>query len=150
MRKRSIFWSFVWKNEHFILSYLTFYVSRFKEKKMDHKQLDAWKEGVKLVKEIYLLTRSFPKEELYGLTNQLRRAAVSIPSNIAEGSARQSDKEMIQFLYVALGSLSEVETQIIIAIELEYISNNEEINGNITKIRKLIVGLIKYLKGKGK
>ncbi|PIS28912.1 four helix bundle protein [Candidatus Saganbacteria bacterium CG08_land_8_20_14_0_20_45_16] len=117
---------------------------------MDHKQLDAWKEGVKLVKEIYLLTRSFPKEELYGLTNQLRRAAVSIPSNIAEGSARQSDKEMIQFLYVALGSLSEVETQIIIAIELEYISNNEEINGNITKIRKLIVGLIKYLKGKGK
>ena len=117
---------------------------------MDHKQLDAWKEGVKLVKEIYLLTRSFPKEELYGLTNQLRRAAVSIPSNIAEGSARQSDKEMIQFLYVALGSLSEVETQIIIAIELEYISNNEEINVNITKIRKLIVGLIKYLKGKGK
>jgi len=117
---------------------------------MDHKQLDAWKEGVKLVKEIYLLTRSFPKEELYGLTNQLRRAAVSIPSNIAEGSARQSDKEMIQFLYVALGSLSEVETQIIIAIELEYISNNEEISGNITKIRKLIVGLIKYLKGKGK
>jgi len=112
--------------------------------------MEVWKEGIKLVKNIYVITKNFPKEELYGLTNQLRRASVSIPSNIAEGAARQSDKEMIQFLYVALGSLSEVETQSIIAIELEYISNNDEINGNITKIRKLIVGLIKYLKGKGK
>ena len=117
---------------------------------MNHKDMEVWKEGIKLVKNIYVITKNFPKEELYGLTNQLRRASVSIPSNIAEGAARQSDKEMIQFLYVALGSLSEVETQSIIAIELEYISNNEEINGNITKIRKLIVGLIKYLKGKGK
>ena len=117
---------------------------------MNHKDMEVWKEGIKLVKNIYVITKNFPKEELYGLTNQLRRASVSIPSNIAEGAARQSDKEMIQFLYVALGSLSEVETQSIIAIELEYISNNDEINGNITKIRKLIVGLIKYLKGKGK
>jgi len=117
---------------------------------VNHKDMEVWKEGIKLVKNIYVITKNFPKEELYGLTNQLRRASVSIPSNIAEGAARQSDKEMIQFLYVALGSLSEVETQSIIAIELEYISNNDEINGNITKIRKLIVGLIKYLKGKGK
>ena len=115
-----------------------------------HKDLIVWQKGIQLCKLVYKVTEEFPKSEIYGITSQMRRSAVSIPSNIAEGSARQSDKEMIQFLYVALGSLSEVETQIIIAIELEYISNNEEINGNITKIRKLIVGLIKYLKGKGK
>ncbi|HER24967.1 MAG TPA: four helix bundle protein [Candidatus Atribacteria bacterium] len=76
-----------------------------------------------LVSNIYRITESFPNKELYGLTNQIRRAAVSVPSNIAEGAARSSKKEFIQFLYIALGSLSELETQIIIANGLEYLNN---------------------------
>jgi len=70
---------------------------------MDHKDLDVWKEGMELVVEIYEITKSFPKEEIYGLTGQLRRSSTSIPSNIAEGSARKSNKEFLQFLYDALG-----------------------------------------------
>ena len=91
-----------------------------------HKELDIWKLSINLVEEIYKLTKNFPKEEKFGLTNQLRRAAVSVPSNIAEGAARKSDKENIQFLYISLGSLSEIETQLIIANRLEF-SNTEEI-----------------------
>ena len=76
-----------------------------------------------LVSSIYKITESFPNKEVYGLTNQIRRAAVSIPSNIAEGAARNSKKEFMQFLYIALGLLSELETQIIIASRLEYLNN---------------------------
>jgi len=72
-----------------------------------HKDLDVWKRGISFVEQIYITTKKFPKEELYGLTSQLRRAAVSFPSNIAEGAARSSTKEYIQFCYIALGSLSE-------------------------------------------
>ena len=72
-----------------------------------HKDLDAWKESMSLVEEVYKLTESFPKEEIFGLTSQMRRAATSIPSNIAEGAARNSEKEFIQFLHVSLGSLAE-------------------------------------------
>jgi len=75
-----------------------------------HKDLDVWKLGIKLVQDIYMHTKSFPKEEVYGLTSQLRRSAVSIPSNIAEGYARAGNKELIQFLYIALGSPSELDT----------------------------------------
>jgi len=78
----------------------------------DHKELDVWKTSVELVTEVYVATKTFPKEELYGLTNQLRRAAVSVPSNIAEGAARQTTKEFVQFLYISLGSVAEVETQL--------------------------------------
>ena len=76
----------------------------------NHKDLEVWKKSMDLVSNIYKITESFPNKELYGLTNQIRRAAVSIPSNIAEGAARNSKKEFIQFLYIALGSLSELET----------------------------------------
>lgn len=85
-----------------------------------HHQLDAWKESMKLVKMIYHVTAGFPKEELYGLTSQMRRAAVSIPSNIAEGAARNSNRELLQFLIIARGSLSELETQLLIAKDLGY------------------------------
>jgi four helix bundle protein len=117
---------------------------------MEHKKLDAWNESIKLVKEIYKISSKFPKEELYGLTNQIRRAAVSISSNIAEGAARQSDREMIQFLYVALGSLAEVETQMIIAVELCYIDGQILPSDLILKNKQLLLGLIRYLKGKKK
>jgi four helix bundle protein len=92
-----------------------------------HRDLEAWKRSMTLVQEIYSITGSFPNHELFGLTNQMRRAGVSIPSNIAEGAARNSKKEFIQFLYIAIGSLSEVETQILIAKGLGYINEQENL-----------------------
>ena len=92
-----------------------------------HQKLDAWQEAIRLVKMTYLITQSFPKEELYGLTAQMRRAAVSIPSNLAEGAARSSKKELAQFISISKGSLSELETQMIIASELGYLSPEHEI-----------------------
>ena len=98
-----------------------------------------------LVEVIYALTKSFPEDEKYGFANQMRRAAVSVPSNIAEGSARKNDKEFIQFLYIALGSLSEIETQYLIAVRLNYADNNNSIEDKLIEIRKLIIGLRNYL-----
>lgn len=115
---------------------------------MTHKNLDAWKESIKLTIEIYKLTQDLPKEEIYGLTNQIRRSAVSIPSNIAEGCARQTTKETIQFLHIALGSTAELETQLIITNELGYTKNIDEMFDKIIRIKKLIVGLIKFHKSK--
>jgi len=83
-----------------------------------HHKLDAWKQSIELVEDIYAITTVFPKSELYGLTSQLRRAAVSVPSNIAEGAGRNGTKEFAHFLSIAGGSLSEVETQLIIASKL--------------------------------
>jgi len=112
----------------------------------NHKDLEVWKKSMDLVSNIYKITESFPNKELYGLTNQIRRAAVSIPSNIAEGAARSSKKEFIQFLFIALGSLSELETQIIIANRLEYLNNSDTLLEDIKFVQKLINGLIYYLK----
>jgi len=84
----------------------------------NYRDLLVWKQGIELVKLIYKITQQFPKEEIYGLTSQIRRSAVSIPSNIAEGHARDSLKEYIQFLSVAAGSLAELQTQLVIAKEL--------------------------------
>ena len=111
-----------------------------------HKDLDAWKRSLDLVEVVYKVTKEFPQEELYGLTNQLRRAAVSIPSNIAEGAARGSKKEFIQFLHIALGSLSEVETQVTIAKRLGYLRDVGNIEEQIQTVRKLILGLVRYLR----
>ena len=94
------------------------------------------------------ITKSFPKDELYGLTNQIRRSAISIPSNIAEGCARQTAKETTQFLYISLGSIAEVETQLLIAKELNYIENIEDNMDKLNLTKGLILGLIKYFKAK--
>jgi four helix bundle protein len=91
-----------------------------------YRQLDIWKLGMELVKDIYKVTSGFSKEELYGLTNQMRRAAVSIVSNIAEGFRRQHNNEFRQFLHITLGSCAELETQITIAKELGYIKEQIE------------------------
>jgi four helix bundle protein len=88
-----------------------------------YKDLDVWKNEVELVKKIYTTTLDFPKEEMYGLTSQIRRSDISIPSNIAEGSARNGTKEFIQFLYIALGSAAELETQLIISKDLGYLKD---------------------------
>lgn len=97
------------------------------KKMRTHKDLDIWKLAMELVTDIYKRTRTFPKEEIYGLTSQLRRCTISIPSNIAEGAARGSKKEYVHFLYISLRSLSEFETQIIIAENLEYLKSDEMI-----------------------
>jgi len=113
-----------------------------------HKDLEIWKEGIKLVTEIYKLTKDFPDEELYGLTSQMRRAAVSYPSNISEGAARNSNNEYIRFLYISLGSLSELETQIIISKKLNYIPDKTTIIEGVETLRRKTLNLIKYLDGK--
>lgn len=115
-----------------------------------HKDLEVWQKSMYFVTDIYLKTNSFPKEESYGLTSQLRRCAVSIPSNIAEGSARQSNKEYIQFLYISLGSLMELDTQLIIAKNINFISEEslKELQEQIEQIGKMLNGLIKYRKSK--
>ncbi len=112
-----------------------------------HKDLEAWKRAMALARAIYELTKGYPKEEVYGLMAQMRRAAVSVPSNIAEGAARNSDKEIIQYLYVSLGSLAELDTQVELARELGY-KYDEDIVGGIEEVRRLVLGLIKYVKRK--
>jgi len=116
---------------------------------MDHKDLDVWKESMLLAKEVYLITKGYPKEELYGITSQIRRASVSVPSNIAEGAARSSDREFIQFLYISLGSLSELETQLLLSRDLGFI-RSLDIFPKIELVKKKLLGLIKYLKNKPK
>jgi len=113
-----------------------------------HKDLEVWKKSIEMVTEIYKQTNCFPKEELYGLTNQMRRAAVSVPSNIAEGAGRNSSKELLQFLFYATGSLSELETQVIISHNLGYLNDEQKQNVDaiLSIIFKLLSALIKSLK----
>lgn len=118
------------------------------DKIKSHKDLHAWQQSMDLVEMIYKLTSNFPDAEKFGLTSQLRRAAVSIPSNIAEGSGRNSQKELLHFLYIALGSLSEVETQIEIARRLEFFRDTEELNKKVKFIFILITRLISAIKTK--
>jgi len=93
----------------------------------------------------YKISEHFPNHELYGLVSQIRRASVSVVSNIAEGAGRKGNKEFTRFLYIALGSLSEVETQLEIALRLNYIKNTEKINKSIYFIRNMLANLIKSL-----
>ena len=113
-----------------------------------HKRLDVWNKEIDLTVDTYRLSDRFPKVEIYGLTSQMRRAAVSLPSNIAEGAARHTRKEFINYLHMAQGSLSELDTQLVIANRLEYMSFEtlKEIENAIETISKMITGLIKSLK----
>jgi four helix bundle protein len=112
----------------------------------NYKKLDAWKMSIELFKEVYLLTKTFPKDELYGLTSQTKRAAVSVPCNIAEGSGRNYKKDTIQFLHISRGSLYELETLLNIAVMVEIISENtfNRISSLIDKCMQLVNGLIRY------
>ncbi|MCD4698131.1 MAG: four helix bundle protein [Bacteroidales bacterium] len=112
-----------------------------------HEDLQVWQMAIDLVTDLYKVTNDFPKSELYGLTNQIRRASVSIPSNIAEGSARNSTKEYIQFLYIALGSAAEVETQLLISKNLGY-TNDTNLKVQIKNIKGKLINLIASLKKK--
>lgn len=113
-----------------------------------HKKLDVWNKSVELATEVYRITGKFPEDEKYGLVSQMRRAAVSISSNIAEGAARQTRKEYVHFLFIASGSASELETQIIIARKVGLVDQQRAatLTGSINSVSKMIHGLIKRLK----
>jgi four helix bundle protein len=113
-----------------------------------HKKLEVWKKAIELTAEIYRLSEKLPDVEKFGLVSQMRRAAVSVASNIAEGAARNTKKEFVQFLYTSQGSLSELDTQIIICKELEYLSEQDcvSIGNEMETESKLISGLIRSLR----
>lgn len=110
-----------------------------------HKDLEVWKQSIDLVTDIYRITEGFPKNEGFGLTSQIRRASVSVPANISEGAARNSTKEFIQFLYIGLGSLSELETLLIISENLRFMQSEPFLN-RITALRKMLIRLIQSLR----
>lgn len=118
----------------------------------DFKKLAVWGKSYQLTLKVYEVTKSFPKEEAFGLTSQLRRAAYSIPANIAEGSGRGTDKEFAHFLQIALGSANELEFHLNLTHDLHYLetSAHQELETAILEIQRMIVGLIQHLKSKTK
>jgi four helix bundle protein len=115
-----------------------------------YKELKVWEKAYQVCLDLSQITRNFPQEEKYGLTSQIRRAAISIPSNIAEGYGRKTTGEYIQALYVAYGSLCELETQILLAVGLGYLSSekNTVFQKEIGDVERMLKGLIKSLRNK--
>ena len=113
----------------------------------NHRSLKAWQKAIELVERVYGETREFPKEELFGLTSQMRRAAVSVPANIAEGAARSGTKELLRFLGIAAASLSELDTHVEIAKRLGYL-NDDALHREIDAVSALLMGLHASLKKK--
>ena len=113
-----------------------------------HEKLDVWKMSIEMVTAVYEVTKAFPADERFGLVSQIRRAGISIPANIAEGAARQSDKEFCRFLSIAQGSTSELETELLIAKNLGYLSSedHEQIHEEVNVIARMIVGLSKTVR----
>ncbi len=111
-----------------------------------HHDLVAWQVSVELVKSLYELTETFPAKETYGLTAQIRRAAVCVPSNIAEGAARTTKREFAHYLSIARGSLSEIDTQLTIAKKLGYVDNDDEVQQTLDRVFGLIGGLLKSVR----
>lgn len=113
-----------------------------------HEKLDIWKRSVEMVVLVYKMTEVFPKDERFGLTSQIRRAAVSIPANIAEGAARTSDKEFLNFISIAQGSSSELQTELLVSEKLGFLNKNDfdVINKELTEISRMMIGLSKFLK----
>ncbi len=116
----------------------------------NYRDLLVWQKAMDLVEDVYRVTKPFPREEIYGLTAQLRRAAVSIPSNIAEGQGRRSDREFLNFLSIAHASLREVETQILIAQRLKYVNEDKksELFEQTSEVGRLLNGLMRSLERK--
>ena len=113
-----------------------------------HKNLRVWQQSIEMVTSIYMMTKTFPKDELFGLVSQIRRAAVSVPSNIAEGYARGTDREKLHFLRISSGSMSEIETQLMLSLNLGYISQDlyEEMSERVTSVWKQLNALISSVK----
>jgi len=114
--------------------------------KRAHRDLKAWQQAMGLVTAIYSATSSFPAQEKFGLASQLQRAAVSVPANIAEGFARNGTKELLHFLGIAAGSLTELDTLIELAARLGYLNNAEELNGKVDEVSGLLMGLSASIK----
>jgi len=116
----------------------------------NYKELKVWQRSYQLCLKIYKVTKIFPKEERYGLTSQIRRSAVSIPSNIAEGYGRKTTADYIRYLYISYGSVCELETQILLSMDLGYIDSAiiEKIKDEIQQIERMLKGLIKSLENK--
>ncbi len=114
-----------------------------------HKKLRAWQLGMEIAKDVYMLTKNFPPEEKFGLVSQMRRCAVSIPSNIAEGAARNSKKGFINFLYISTGSLSELDTQFELSNGLGFLNDSDwkQIDAKLLEEDKILNGLIRHQKG---
>ena len=112
----------------------------------DFRDLVVWNKGMEVVKDIYRASRQFPKDELYGLSSQMRRSAVSVPANIAEGFNRKHNKEYKQFLYVALGSCAELETHVEVASGLGYLSSKEDLLCKIQHESRMLTSLISKIK----
>ena len=112
-----------------------------------YRDLLIWQKGLKLARALYEVTRLFPEDERFGLTAQIRRAAVSVPSNIAEGQARQGKKEFVRFLYITKGSLAELDTQCTLALEFGYIEEkrNQELLERISELQRMTYSLIRKL-----
>jgi four helix bundle protein len=121
---------------------------RVEGRRNSYRDLIVWQKAMDLTKQVYQLTKSFPRDEIYGLTSQIRRCSVSIPSNIAEGRGRNSNKEFIRFLYISLGSLYELQTQLELALAFQYISNVDEVNNASIEIEKMLNALINSKKEK--
>ena len=113
-----------------------------------HEKLEVWQKSMDLAVETYRITGAFPKEEMYSLTSQIRRCAISIPSNIAEGSARGSQKEFIRFLYISLGSAAELSTQLNLAQRIGYVKTPDSLLDKLESIQKMLNALISSLKRK--
>jgi four helix bundle protein len=108
-----------------------------------HKDLKVWQRGMDMVMAVYRLTAQFPSEEKYGLSSQMRRAVVSVVSNIAEGAARQGNAEFVQFLHVSLGSVSELDTQLELARRLGFVRDEDwqRLDGDLQEIDRMLIGL---------
>jgi four helix bundle protein len=115
---------------------------------MNHKDMDVWKQAMRLVEDVYKLTACFPRDETYGIRAQMRRAAVSVPSNISEGAGRSSPRELTNFLNIALGSLAELETQLLISERLGYCEPGSALD-RLGRVKMLIVGTKRSLSGSG-
>ena len=113
---------------------------------LSYRDLNVWQNAMNLVEDVYKITANLPKEEKYGLISQIRRCSVSIPSNISEGFMRKSTKEYIQFIYISLGSLGELDTQMEIAVRLKFMESQKDFNENLLLIRKQLYGMVKSLK----
>jgi four helix bundle protein len=114
----------------------------------DFRQLQVWERSHNLTLAVYRATRSFPQEDRFGLTSQIRRAAASIPTNIAEGCGRSTDKELAQFMQIAMGSASEVEYQLLLAHDLDYLSDDtyRRLNDSVVEVKKMLSTFIKRLR----
>ena len=118
------------------------------EKIRNFKDLKVWQKGIEIVEDVYSATKGYPRSEVYSLSSQMRRCAVSIPSNIAEGFKRQHSKEFKQFLYISLGSNAELETQVVISLRMGYLSNEaaEELEGKLDHLSRMTRALIRTLR----